>query len=298
MKKLILLFFLGLTVTLSNTQNFRPSLDNSMVVISTAGLHLRENPTSKSTSLKLVSYGSRVKIIGDKEFGSDSIRLANDKKIICKWKKVNYQGQEGFMFRPYLISIRKNTFPAKRINDQFGLWYGEGTCFNNFQYDERLNWFAIGKDKNEKIISQKVRPNYYWEKGAIVDNIMLETNLDIQPEFLIGKKGDLKIDSEVQFNKISIDGFQEERKINDQMYYDKKDGSLIYCYENREVYFNYPDLRIEGILWRGDLNEDGVEDFIIQYGNKSGKIVWLQSDTSNYEKPFERVAEFTIGYCC
>ena len=299
MKKLILFIFLGLNVHLSNNQNILESKDNSMVVISTSGLNLRESPTSKSKSLFLVSYGTRVEIIAEEEFGSDTIQINMDKAIIGKWKKVAYLGMEGYMFRPYLLSIRKNAFPIKRINDEFALWYGRGSCYNNIQYDPRLNWFAVGKGENNNIISEKIRPRYYWEKGAIVDNIMLETNLDFQPKFLIGTKGNLKKSLTGIFNKIDpIKDFQESRKINNQMYYDKETGSLIYCYENREVDFSYPDLRTYGLLWRGDLNMDGVDDFIIQYGIKSSKIVLLLSDPTDYEKPFKRVAEFKSGYCC
>ena len=298
MKRLKLILLFGLIAFSSNTQNFRRSTDKSMVVISTSGLHLREKPSSTSPSLRLINYGARVKLISEGEFAADTIRLINDQKIIGKWKKVRHQGIEGFMFRPYLLSISEVDFPVKRINKDYGLWYGSETCFNNIQYDKTLNWFAIGKKYNNTIVSKKVRPNYYWEKGAIVDNIKLETNLNFQPEFVLGTKENLKLEFTGIFNNISVDGFQEEKKINDQMFYEKNKGSLIYCYENREVDLNAPNLYTRGILWRGDLNEDDIDDFIIQYGEKYGKIVLFQSNPLNFEKPFEPVAEFTIGYCC
>ena len=81
----------------------------------------------------------------------------------------------------------------------------------------------------------------------------------------------------------------------DQVFYDTKSSILDFCHNNVSYQLNENGHKVTSILWRGDLDADGIDDFIIQSEDEIKKIVLYLSSQRQEEKLFKAVAEYYLG---
>jgi hypothetical protein len=283
--KIVFTLIILLCSYISISQEGKPRNKNSYTVIATSGLNLRSQPHTQSTILAKLPYGT--KVIHQKETTST-----------IDWIKVTANNQIGYLYKKYLAPYNYK-FPTAKINSDYSLLLPNCTCFDNFQYDPELNW--IGVHKTQKENSFQVQPisfSYYHQKATIGTEVCIEINSDNIPEFIIGSKQPLSVEQAHYSPPFEYIDESIAEALNNDFYFSEDSNELLYCYNNRDILLTEKDLRPRSIHWKGDINGDGVEDFIIKYGEKMAKLVLILSDYSGSDIAYIKVAEYYFGYCC
>ena len=62
---------------------------------------------------------------------------------------------------------------------------------------------------------------------------------------------------------------------------------------------SHGDYRPGRVQWKGDLDNDGLDDFIIHFGSgKAGELVLFLSSKAEPGELFKKVARYVTKYCC
>ncbi len=269
----------------SISQEGYPRNKNNYTVIATSGLNLRSQPDTQAEIIAKLPFGS--KVIQQKENNPTT-----------DWIKVSANNQVGYLYQMYLAPYNYK-FPTAKINSDYSLLLPNCTCFDNFQYDPELNWIGVYKTAQRSTFETKsISFSYYHQQATIGTEVCIEINSDNIPEFIIGSKQLLSVERAYYsppFDKID-DSIADA--LNTDFYFSDDSNELLYCYDNRDILLTEKDLKPRSIHWRGDINGDGVEDFIIKYGEKMAKLVLILSDYRGPDVEFLKVAEYYFGYCC
>ena len=271
--------------------NFVNKEDAILTVISTSGVNLRSHPDQNANILEKVNYGEQLLKIGG------TGERENIMGINGQWVKVKYKKLEGYVFDPYVITSNWD-FPTLPLNEKFALLCPVCTCFGNFQYNAKLKWYGIFKTPSG-FEAKQVFYSYHRQAAAIGEEVCIDVTDDKKPLFILGSQMNIKATSGAYAKPVGLPGaFNNTELINRNFFYDHKLNKLIYCYENREIDVSEKELIPNTLSWRGDLNEDGVEDFIVDFGDKFSKSILYLSFKVNKQVTFKKTAEFYNGYCC
>lgn len=272
--------------------NLSVTLTEEYYVIATSGLNLREEPNSNSSVMIKIGYGEMVVRLGDSKI-QESIE-----EIHGNWLKVKYKDYVGYVFDPFLLPSATK-FPTKKVNKDYALLLPACTCYNNFQYEYNLKWFGLYINDPGICQIKPISYSYHRQKATIGDDICISTINKTSPNFIIGSKKDLTCENGTYKEPYQFsESFDENEEVNRMFYYDQDLNELIYCFENRDIDLSQKDMYPQTVNWRGDLNQDGIDDLIIEYGVKELKLILILSTIKNSKIEFIKVAEFYNGYCC
>lgn len=296
----IFLALIHLLITLSlMSQEGRVIDEKASVVISTTGLNMRDTPSLDGAIASKLPYGTAVKIIDDgMNLETFSVITSRGDSIEGRWMEVQAGTTKGYVFSAYLKPAYIE-FPQKLIDPDYALLIESCVCENAFNYTSDFNWYGIYGDTGRIHFSSKqVIPSYYKSVGPMSDVVCIETNERLKSAFIIGSKFPISASTGYFSGGYSNTSWEDSEGYNQEFYLDNE--QLYYCNNNRDVELDSPeDLVARGLVWAGDINEDGIDDFIIHYGSpKYGKLGLLVSGPYSEEKPYRLVAEFTLGYCC
>jgi len=326
MKNLIVIILLAICATQINAQdsnNFYGSRQNK--VIATTGLNLRSAPTLKSEKVGLVPFGKSVNIIGDQHFGKESLGkpykiyhmegTAFEPEVDGYWIKAEYDGIEGYLFSAYL------DYDMQEENDVFNkdvsILFEGVNCVPNFNYNPYWNWYGLYQE-NGSMVLKKVKVSFF-RMADDIGGFGVATNVDQPSLFIIGSQKALpKSILEGQYfspyeAKGSLYNFSASGEINEEllattsveMFMSRSnDLNAILAINNEEGFrqiLNPSQLHLAmpmGIVWQGDIDGDGKEDYIIHYGEESSQTVLYLSSFAKKGQIVRPVAAWFSGYCC
>ena len=276
-------------------------------VIAPGGLFLRDKPSTNSNTLRLIPFGSYVDLIHKDSYDYDTISHIDfctqgyQVPVFGHWIKVKYQEQSGFMFSAYLIHSRTiKMFENYRSEhtQEYGLFRSGTTCVMNF--DHRPEWNHYGLYIKDSIVEIKSINKVSF---TYIDQSFLEytthTNQDCNLEFIISAPKELTVGviKTKHHPKISFDDFSNVDIIKSDT---EADHLKRIAYKDR-VFVNHKLMEEHYqpyILFCGDIDHDGINDYIIQYGEKSIEISLYLSSEQKVDGKYIPSASYYSGYCC
>ena len=290
--------------------------------ISLTGLNIRKLPSIKSEIIGGIPFLDQVQILSERnDWKRDTIGInkfynphGNDYNIPISgnWLKVKYAEIEGFVFSPYLANIdkfQKNSI--EKVNAEYGLNFPGQLCSDNIHRNKKLKWFGLYETpETGKYFLEQIEVDY-----NITDSEYTWLNI------LGGKKGlllmfgvsDLKkvnkhIDGEFfnfMINTIEFINYRNNCSIYTgddlSIEYDKRNWIITLKNNGRTQILNPESYNLstpDSLVWRGDIDGDNMDDYIIKYGEKVIQIVLYLSSEAKDDELVKPVAVFYTGYCC
>lgn len=297
----LLISHFGISMTPSTTHT-------KQTVIATKGLHLRESAGLSSKIITTIPFLEKVDPVFEAITQTDTISTMNfrdydgniyEDYITGEWIKVKYNGEEGYVFNAYLL--QGNDYQStENVNDVYGITFVGLDCVENIHRNKDIQWKGVFKEGDQFEI-RDVHISYYLyqdeEYGAF--GTSTEENEDLL--FLVGNEND-------QFNNHQINGkYYTDEWVFD---YDQDSSSFENLKLQRDDYSTYLTISEDGIdqkmevygvvqlMWKGDLDGDGKNDYILTYGEAGTSTVLYLSSEAEGNQLVKPVAEYYSGYCC
>ena len=279
------------------------------MVIANGGLRLRKQPGKKSKIITTLPFGTEVTYVSNQSFGTDSI-LVNDTYIYGNWVKVKSQKQTGYVLDIYLDRWEKQGFLAnEHINEQFVLLFPGCDCNTENIYDPgQWKWYGYFKNENGQFTVETVDISYYRTQEYTCD-LLINASKIKNLEFVIGTKGphpgkkagafvsevSLKSYPNSPVDPKAIRDLSLELEVADNGY----SNQLYLVKDNQKQLLSRPDFDYPArVVFAGDIDGDGITDYVICYGDK-GAIIGLYLSGQAQKGDLIRLVSFYYGgYCC
>ena len=327
-----LLFFLIALLCCASVwaQGAPPDASLPWKVIAPAGLKLRAQPNIQAKVLSTAPFGEKVKLMSDKSFRFDTVGYAplyydhtdqiEKVAIVGHWWKVRCQGQEGYMFSAYLgVDAGSVASGDEALNQEAVLLFPGYDCFSNFFYHPNWHWYGAFAS-GQGLIFKKVQPafyNFYHTDEEVLAGDFITVD-DTQPglRFIVGSKNPLPV-QQIRTDFLSKRGngylFDDDGRPNDALL--KKYHLEIYrkdplhFWDDQQLVLKNKGIRqiispsssTDGpwnLYWSGDLDGDGQQDYIIQFGDKDARTQLYLSKSAAKNQLVRPVAVYYSGYCC
>ncbi len=300
----LLVFFSLIQLTFGQTVYY--------TVIANNGLNLRSDSNLTSSVLLTIPFLSQVEKL-EKEIIPNS-DLSTQTKIEGKWVKVKFKNKVGYVFDLYLIGHSDNQLSEEeeRQNNDFGVTFVGSNCIYNIHVNPRIVWKGVYKINNQFFIKD-AKVSYFKSPGIYGGHDLGITTVNNDSlVFLIGSENNVFQNGKIYGNMVdwrnhkpiikkwgdsiitSNYGFIEIKKINREslkvMLTVENQTQIIDC-DNSS---HYPS----SLRWRGDLDGDGKDDYIIQFGEKSSSTILFLSSQADQNQIAKPVAFYLSGYCC
>lgn len=333
MEKLSILFvLLGLSL-FANAQN----KEEKMMVISTTGLNFRAEPFTRAEIVGKIGYGEEVVVIEklketiytlNSKYGRYSEEKSYEIPIKGYWVKATYQGEIGYLFSGYLAPTQEDSWQPKSkyldFNQDYFLLFELGNCWYNFPESNDYYWygFFINNDKNGDF--KRINPSFYVSEddGAIgeMSSFYVFSNELSYPIFIIGSKKELR--EKMNISKSNFNLFDNYEYTYDPKILNKRmvDAGIVYQksekYPHGETFVKSPNGKLysmgtsrlnlsnihehffDNIVFKGDIDNDEIDDYILRFGDKSSQTVLFLSTAAKEGELVAPVAVYFSGYCC
>lgn len=278
-------------------------------VIANGGLRLREQPGKKSKIITTLPFGTDVVYVSQQSFGTDSI-LVNDTYIYGSWVKVKSQKQTGYVLDIYLDYWEKHrSIAVETVNEQFVLLLpGCGCNQENIYNPDSWTWYGYFKSGDGQYTVETVDISYYRTQQYTCD-LLINASKIKNLEFIIGTKGphpgkkagtfvgDVSLRSypNSPINHQAIRDLSLELEVADNGY----SNQLYLVKNNQKQLLSRPDFDYPArVVFAGDIDGDGITDYVICYGDK-GAIIGLYLSGQAQKGDLIRLVSFYYGgYCC
>ncbi|MCC7246620.1 MAG: SH3 domain-containing protein [Saprospiraceae bacterium] len=295
-------------------------------VIANGGLNLREKPSKNAKILANIPFGDSVQYVSNKSWKIDSVVIPSldytphKRKIMGHWVKVKYHGQTGYALDIFLSHIGKGKFHDEfKDSDEFRLLFNYCNCvYGNVHNPDLWTWYGYFKENDSTLIARKIDVSYYidWDDMtcAQITHASEEKNL----QFIIGTKtATLKKKVKIRASRVDVGYYgktplsevQKElnrfsirmdiEKIKDKDY-PTEYRKLYLVHEFRQALLNPLHYGTpQDISFIGDLDGDGLDDYIISYSReKGGPTILYLSSRATPATLIKPVAVYESAYCC
>ena len=278
-------------------------------VIAISGLNLRATPTIDGEIIARVPYLDQVALLSEAVSPTDTLGTVNygdhvhdvwTDHIMGEWVKVKYQDKEGYVFNAYLMYDRWEE-PLQTEECQYAISFDGLNCVDNIHRNKDIKWKGIFKN-GEGYEMRDVQLSYYMSPDIdLGDWFATTTQSEEAPLFMIGAAGD-------QFSNGPVEGTY----FDGGNYFDySMDSATV---ENITIHFLEEEAYLtidEGdqqqkvildygiqILWKGDLDGDGKNDYVFTTGEESSSTTLYLSSEAKEGQLVQPVASYFSGYCC
>ncbi|MEZ4921415.1 MAG: SH3 domain-containing protein [Saprospiraceae bacterium] len=288
---------------------------DATMVIANGGLRMRNGPGKDYSTLTVIPFGARIKYMDEYTHGRDSIRIQTELEgvneyIYGYWVKVAYQNKSGYVLDVFLDKKIKGRFDDL-LSDEFVLIYpGCGCNQSNIHNPQKWNWYGYFKTSDSTLLARRIDISYYKTREYTCDLFINATETkDLQ--FIVGSKSEkLNTEIDVQYANLNLAawyGSSVDRKVLEKFNLELEEYKAEYEEDPPLLYLNRGGTRtalntkkygapilVELI---GDIDGDGLNDYIIRYGEKGSILVLYLTKTGNTNL-IKAEAIFYAGYCC
>lgn len=281
-------------------------------VISKSGVYLRAEPDGHSEIVKTIPFLGEVKSLESFSWPiplGDTIATyyvrtdrneAQERFIIGNWRQVVHEKDTGYVNDAFLSRLDNSTNDSLNIN--YGITYEWTNCFDNIHRNKLIEWKGLFKNAQGYEI-RDIQLDYYNTHGEMAwFGVKLNDTKDLI--LCLGSYNDTFFNGPIQgeyFKNGQIFEYSKEAVIES-----KFDFFEVRTINKRPtVYLKKGNKKQRllsaspaSLLWKGDLDYDGEDDYIISFGEKGmGIFLYLSSEAESNEiaKP---VAAYSAGYCC
>lgn len=300
------------------------------VVIAFSGLRLRESPGTASKTLLTIPFASKVALIPDPAATQNSAEenFLDADSIAGNWVKVNYQGKTGYVFNAYLgDGILKLDKPSYLIMED------AAGCWSDAYASREYHYYGLFLDKSRQNATLKaIKPVFHTTYDAYNGTSMHASGKE-RPFFMVVTREPLAEDGPIKrhhfFSKIGFEEAGEEAYqmiSNDSILpavripesnwevscINQKISDSNYTYEAKvlqlkdratgkkqiiidETYY----LHEARIIWCGDLDRDGIQDFMLMGSSEhSGFCALFLSRKAGKGKLMRLAGIYSWEDCC
>lgn len=297
-------------------------------VISTTGLSLRAAPRADARRLAVASTNAKVEVLDSSAAVLDSLPgllvTAPQPYRVARhghWVKVRFDGQTGYMLDLFLKSDaywRKPGMPLAGLNKDFHIWEPGGGCRDNFYYDPSFHYYGLYVAPDGE--SSELRPvdvRQFIQRDDFLSSFWMAEDMDYL-HLIIGARHPLPIGRDCGAytsagkrtyltEAIEPGSGDHLRSMHD---YDLVPDTAGNRYWGRAIFLERAGLRqklnpkevpvlpLVGAMWIGDLDGDGHNDYVLNYGEKVAHTILYLSSQRGKGELVRPVAVYYSGYCC
>ena len=309
--------------------------EERMKIISTTGINLRADPYTRSTIIGKIPYGEEIIVIEklketvytlNSKYGWYSKQKSYEIPIKGYWIKANYRGEIGYLFSGYLASKEAGFWQPKHKYDSFNkeyfLLFELGNCWYNYPKNNDWHWYGFFIANGQGNF-KKINPSFYVseDKWAIEPtSYHVFSNEESYPIFMLGSKKELPEQVNISsddFNCFDSYAYTYDPKIiqkklaeagiilknstkhsRGKLYITDVNGKEFPMGESRlnpaAIHENF----LNNVVFKGDIDNDGIDDYILTFGDKSSQTVLFLSTATKDGELVAPVAVYFNGYCC
>jgi hypothetical protein len=275
-------------------------------VLALSGLRLREFPGTASKILTTIPFASKVTLMRDPTLArnEDDGYLFDADSIRGNWVSVKYQGKTGYVFDAYLGNQIHKMNKASYLILEDDAW-----CWSDAYASKEYHYYGIFLDKNRQQATLKTIKPVFHSNHEDFEAISMHAPGKERPYFMLATREPLAEDGPVNrhhfFSKLN-DDYEKDDK-NQVLKYDSilhtvripESNWELSCVKQKEEDSNPPHYkkavqlkdRITGqkqiildksynlstvyLVWCGDLDRDGIQDFMLRGGNEESGLCAL-----------------------
>ncbi len=258
-----------------------PNFDSTVVVTARSGLKLRDQPSFKGKTLALMPFSQKVKLLTMPQFNEagDHIGEYAPDSVFGSWLKVRFGKKVGYAFSAYLGSTIKKMTAGHYLLSANGSW-----CSDDSYISTSYHYYGIFQEKDSTWSRRLVEPIFYvhWSAMFGVGNYGKIKVKGQQPLFLLASRTPMpegKIAATNRKGYFPGSGPTEKPLVQktapdspwifEIKSFRGNDGYMVphLVLKNRHtnktqslVIDHFPP---NYLVWEGDLDGDGVMDFIL-----------------------------------
>lgn len=290
-------------------------------VIAKSGLNLREKPSTGSQSITVISFGAYVSYVSDVAY--DSMYIESEKgavhsiKLKGQWVKVKYGNKIGFVLNAYLYQYEKKpTYYFASVNKKIViLRYGCQCNEANF-YDPNLwNFKALVEVRSGVLVWEKVDVNYLNTQEHPCNLIVFTPGYyNEKIKYIVGERNKISAfnGQNTPYRKISFNDKVKNYVVSDHTKIDveikymmlssenskKNIQTITLISDNKRQVLSRDNMSSFGIDVIADLDNDGKDDYIIDFYGEQGFVSLFLSSKAEAGEIVKEVARYYHSYCC
>lgn len=285
------------------------------IVIAKSGLFLRKSPGRKGEVVTKLPYFSELEVLSTKSFLSEEVliegrrnRSNNDVKFRGDWVKVKYKNLEGYVHNAYLIYKRGEYARQKKIlYQEIDFALPGSSCSFNFHPNPNLQWYGIYSKESGYERVPIALEYQIWPGNNMTPILTLVDSSDnllfcFATDYTLGRgpvEGSqeyigLMENYDANLKELGITYKPIEAEEGNHYTIHKNGIHQLLNTDQIESEYNY----ITTIDWVGDIDEDGMQDYVITYGIKGGRTILYLSSEAKAEQVVAPVAIYLRDYCC
>ena len=278
-------------------------------VIAIGGLNMRDSPSTEGQVITSIPFLDKVILLDETSSVRDTLGMIGFEDhsknmyahyLLGDWVQVRYQHKEGYVFNAYLMEDETAGLMQSE-NDQYGITFAAANCVGNIHRNKQIKWKGVFKNGDGYKIGD-VRLEYYMSPDEMMgDWFGTTTRGDDFPLFIIGTTGERFRNGAIEgtyfgFNKY-FDYTHGSSTIENLTVHVRENGPFLTITEGNQQQ-NLDAIHGIQVIWKGDLDGDGKNDYIFKKGDKESKTqLYLSSEAGDGEL-VRLVAAYYSGFCC
>lgn len=282
-----------------------------MTVISTKGTNVHSEPNSRSNIMQWLPFGTELQVKYDEGIPIDTIDFFNfsgmphSLPIDGRWFKIQNPFKKGYVFSAYLGNRSSIFQPMKNqnINENHILLRNGCDCVDNIWYKPNLNWYGFFKIDN-RLFVEPVDIDFFNTQNQIL-NYCTTAQPQSNLHFIYGTQAELNSISDTgRFGKFHFDynniekGFYDYPEFSCERFEGDEYTKLYLTKKGKKQLLNpnFGDPRC--VYWKGDIDSDGEQDYIIIFGERDISHFLFLSSAAEENQIIKLVSILYGGYCC
>jgi Bacterial SH3 domain len=318
-KASIVFLLLLLSYSICLAQVFIDTMAN--YVIAKSGLNLRQKPSTGSQSITVIPFGAYVSYVSDVTY--DSMYVESEKgaahsiKLKGQWVKVKFGSRIGFVLNAYLYHyVKKPIYYSASVNKNIVILRNGCQCNGANFYDPNLwNFKALVEVRSGELVWEKVNVNYLNTQEHPCNLFVFTPGYNHEKiKYIVGERNKISAfnGKDTPYRKISFNDKVKNYAVSDHTKIDVENKDLILSNENYKKTIqiitlisdkkrqalsrnNLPSFGIDVIA---DLDNDGKDDYIIDFYGEQGFVSLFLSSKADAGEIVKEVARYYHSYCC
>jgi hypothetical protein len=268
--------------------------DTCQVVVARSGIKLRERPDLQAKALMVIPFGAKVYPASSPKSDDPGIRFTDADGIMGNWARIRYNGKTGYVCNAYLGHC------IYKMEDNAYLFLEKISCGGRPYYSDEYTYYGLFlRNQKKQLFLQKIRPVFYMERfksgnstaasikaqgperpflilacrtplageGLIKNQQLFGRDFNFAPGATLLENDSVRYTVQVPHSSWELTCQKQAsnpKKIRGNLPHPGwKNVIQLKDIETGAVQIIREDIDTAGLLWCGDLDRDGRQDFLI-----------------------------------